>query len=123
MIHQATYECDKCHAIQETDEQFWTVGVKAVHHRYTSDSFVDETFKMDVCRTCLESFGIHVSRREKHEPPPPAPPTLEPLLSTSMSTLALLPSQSLKAPALVSTTANNGLISISPPKPEQLTSL
>ncbi len=80
MIHPATYECDKCKKIQDTPEQFWEVGIKAQAFNYTSDSFVNEKFKMQVCRPCLESFGIYAQQRKASEAPAPQPPTLEELI-------------------------------------------
>ncbi len=80
MIHPATYECDKCHAVQATDSQFWEVGIKCNHLNYTNNDFVDETFRMQVCRPCLEAFGIHVQARKRDEVPLPPPPTLEDLI-------------------------------------------
>lgn len=79
MIHPAIYECDKCHARQDTHDQFWTVGIKAESFQHNSNEFVDKKFKMQVCRACLESFGIYVQIKP-NEPPRPTPPTLEDLI-------------------------------------------
>lgn len=73
------YKCDKCGIVQETDKQFWEIGIIAnwvgiVRSPYQIDSFVNK-MSMHVCRKCLEDFGIHVQK--KPDQPEVAPPTLE----------------------------------------------
>lgn len=73
------YKCDKCGIVQETDPQFWEIGVIANwigigRSSYHTDSFVNK-MHMHVCRTCLEGFGIHIQK--KPDQPEVAPPTLE----------------------------------------------
>jgi hypothetical protein len=72
------YKCDKCGAVQNTDNQFWTIGVTAKSRERTSDSFVQGK-SMEVCRPCLESFGLFVSKKIE-EAPEYNPPTLEELI-------------------------------------------
>lgn len=81
MSRQVIYKCDKCGSEQATADQFWTVGVKASPLNYPHDMFVSNKHVMEVCRPCLESFGIHVQPTPKDQPQPPAPPTLEELIS------------------------------------------
>ena len=73
--------CDKCKKEVGHSEQFWTIGVRGActlpasyrMHYENADYFED--MKMDVCRPCLESFGIHVMKKADVEPP--QKPTLE----------------------------------------------
>lgn len=82
MSVRTIYKCDKCGAEQSTADQFWVVGVIA-HVRNgsinTYSPFVSQDHKMEVCRKCLESFGIHVQHRGP-KAPMPKPPTLEDLI-------------------------------------------
>jgi hypothetical protein len=80
MSVRTIYKCDKCGGEQDTEAQFWIVGVVADHigHKpncYAPTSFV-EKMSMQVCRPCLESFGIYVQIK-KNEPDPPVPTTEE----------------------------------------------
>lgn len=79
MSRKVIYTCDKCGAEQLTHEQFWTVGVQANHFGATVGpyDFVDGK-KLEVCRPCLESFGIHVTTKKNE--PQPKPPTVEELI-------------------------------------------
>ena len=79
MSIRTIYTCDKCGAEQKTQEQFWTVGVTANTLFSTSDYFVSG-MSIQVCRLCLESFGIYVQKRQFDDPPTPTPPTLEDLI-------------------------------------------
>lgn len=79
MSVKTIYICDKCQNEQPTAEQFWTVGVSANVHTYVGDHFV-EGKSMQVCRPCLESFGIYVRQKPNDATPPPAPPTVEELI-------------------------------------------
>ncbi len=78
------YKCDKCGAEQLNRSQFWTVGVKAYcidnpyGGSYEDAGFVSAAHKMEVCRPCLESFGINVQKREA--PPVQPTPSLEDLI-------------------------------------------
>jgi len=73
------YKCDKCDAEQKTQEEFWTVGVTALPYIGTTNTFVQGK-SMQVCRPCLESFGIYVQKKQPHELVIPMPPTLEDLI-------------------------------------------
>lgn len=69
-----TYKCDKCGNVQETPEQFWTIGVGAgIPTRAIS---IDRA--MQVCRRCLENLGYHV--KQPRPPNSPPPPTIEELI-------------------------------------------
>lgn len=77
MTVKTLYTCDKCGNVQETPKQFWTVRVIANHIKYPSQAFVKDKF-IQVCRFCLESFGLCV--HTKPDEPPPKFPTLEELI-------------------------------------------
>lgn len=75
-----TYKCDKCGKELDSAGQFWHVGVSAqsINTKLTVGLFV-EGKSMQVCRACLESFGIFV-RKRPNEPEPPSRPTIEDLI-------------------------------------------
>lgn len=77
MSIKTIYVCDNCGAEQHTPDQFWTVGVNAapVNYHFKNDEFVQGK-KLQVCRPCLESFGIHVQKKP-NEPEKPVPTTAE----------------------------------------------
>ena len=77
MSVRVIYTCDKCGNEQHTSEQFWTVGVTAIPSLAASRQFVPGK-SMQVCRACLESFGIYVQVKTG-EPPAPVP-TIEDLI-------------------------------------------
>lgn len=83
MTVKTIYICDKCGSEQDSSKQFWTVGVTAtcsIHpdpHGYRR--FVEDKY-LQVCRPCLESFGIHVQTRPEHKDNPPQIPTIEELI-------------------------------------------
>lgn len=79
MSIQTIYKCDKCGTEQATSTQFWTVGVVATYHGFHmgNKDYADGK-SMQVCRPCLESFGIHVM--QKQEENEVKPPTLEELI-------------------------------------------
>lgn len=79
MAFKTIYTCDKCGHEQEKPDQFWTVGVSAKHGIFPSDEFVMGK-SMHVCRTCLESFGIHVQKNPEREQNPPQIPSVEDLI-------------------------------------------
>lgn len=62
-----TYQCDKCGSKQLSPDQFWVVGVKAHPVNYTNDVYVSDKYKMHVCRSCLEKFGIHAKIKDSIE--------------------------------------------------------
>ena len=79
------YICDKCGNTQETENQFWTVGVTASHGKHPEgrNIYVKDKY-VQVCRPCLESFGIHVQQKPS-DPPKPKPPTVEELIREIIS--------------------------------------
>lgn len=82
MSVKTIYTCDKCNKEQETKEQFWSVGVVANHNheRKTSEGYTTYVadMSMQVCRSCLESFGIYVMKKKDVVVTEPIPePTLE----------------------------------------------
>ena len=78
MAITTTYKCDKCGKEQNTREQFWTVGVSASCSQATS-KYDAPYFKMEVCRACLESFGIYAQKVKEPEQQQKTP-TLEELI-------------------------------------------
>ena len=91
MSVKTLYTCDKCGSVQETADQFWTVGVTANHgmHPEAQNLYVNTvTIPLDkhvqVCRPCLESFGIHVMQKPS-DPPKPQLPTVEELIREIIS--------------------------------------
>lgn len=81
MAIKTIYICEKCGHEQLSSDQFWTVGVQAYHHNYSVGprEFV-EGKKIQLCRPCLESFGIYVQQRKDPEVQP-VTPTLEELIA------------------------------------------
>ena len=79
MSIKTEYICDKCGAVQASEEQFWELKVSAEHVDYTSTNrYVDAARTMQVCRQCLESLGYHVQVKPGQSTP--TPPTLEELI-------------------------------------------
>jgi hypothetical protein len=77
MTVKTIFICDKCGNEQLDANQFWTVGVTANHATYATATYV-EGKSLQVCRPCLESFGIHVHVR--HDELMSAPPSVEDLI-------------------------------------------
>jgi hypothetical protein len=77
MSIKTIYVCDNCGAEQHTPDQFWNVGVNAelVNYPFKNDKFVQSKM-LQVCRPCLESFGIYVQNKP-NEPEKPIPTTAE----------------------------------------------
>lgn len=76
------YKCDKCGKEQNDNKQFWTVGVSARCGESPSPGYLHSFVSgksMQVCRPCLESFGIHIQKKENEEVKV-QPPTLEDLI-------------------------------------------
>jgi ribosomal protein L40E len=66
---KTTYICDRCSAEQPTIDQFWSIGVWAVHNAGSySDSAQEHKRSIQVCRPCLEAFGVNVQRETKAQP-------------------------------------------------------
>ena len=70
------YTCDKCNKEQYTADQFWKVGVVARPNNNEITPYQTPVKSIQVCRLCLESFGIHVQKKEGVKPSP-SPPTIE----------------------------------------------
>lgn len=82
MSVKTIYTCDKCKGEQETDDQFWSVGVvaRADYNKKLDTGYTTyvSNMSMQVCRPCLESFGIHVTKKKDTVSPSNIPePTLE----------------------------------------------
>jgi hypothetical protein len=80
MAIRTIYTCDKCGEEHDTSNNFWNVGVMAHSMNYSpSDKTFVKDKSMQVCRPCLESFGIYVTTKV-NMPAPPAPPAVEELI-------------------------------------------
>ena len=83
MTTEIVLTCDRCkkNVKPNSDEQFWEVGIvtacrpRTIAHKQLY--CVDAKYKMEVCRDCIEDFGMVPSERT---PPPPAPPSLEDMI-------------------------------------------
>lgn len=67
-VIKTTYICDKCGQEQDKREQFWALGVWASHTGGYHESVVEHKLSIQVCRPCLESFGVHVQKETKAAP-------------------------------------------------------
>lgn len=92
------YTCDKCGSEQEKPEQFWQIGVvtkQAGLNVPTLKGGNYETFttgkSLQICRPCLESFGIFAQKKEGIEQP--EPPTTEELIVDILDRCGIHPSQ------------------------------
>ena len=79
MSVRTIYKCDKCGDEQNNNNQFWTVGVTANCGCHTSEEYVAGK-SMQVCRTCLEGFGIHIQKKTGQAEQPKVP-SVEELLA------------------------------------------
>lgn len=80
MAIKTIYTCDNCGNEQEKPDQFWVVGVNATHILSAPNKEFVSGKHMQVCRPCLESFGIHVQKKPDHEQNPPQIPSVEDLI-------------------------------------------
>lgn len=66
MSIRTIYKCDKCGKEQETNNQFWFLKLIANCGESPASGYTHSTpvHQMQVCRECLEAFGIHVTRKE-----------------------------------------------------------
>jgi hypothetical protein len=71
MSVRTIYKCDKCGAEQDESEQFWKVMISAQIINYYGSSYPVKDIQ--VCRPCLESFGIHDQRPVAVKETAPAP--------------------------------------------------
>ena len=79
MTIQTIYICDKCGSKQSTQEQFWNVSVHANVVSQGMSVYPVAKMTMQVCRHCLEAFGIYTQPKANGEPVP-EPLTLEDLI-------------------------------------------
>lgn len=89
MIYDPIRECDKCKRKVEKDEQFWALNLRAQERSTRYKNIEDEypTRSIDVCRPCLESFGIYT--RNKPEPEKLTPPGIEAMLREILSLMGV----------------------------------
>ena len=76
MSVRTIYTCEKCGAEQAKPDQFWVVGIQA---HCINDRPYGQVKQMQVCRLCLEAFGIYDNRPAEVQAVNP-PPTLEDLI-------------------------------------------
>lgn len=74
MAYKMLYTCDKCGDTSESSVQFWTIGITANCSVFASNQMVADK-SLNVCRPCLESFGVHVIVRK--DEPVKETPTIE----------------------------------------------
>lgn len=78
------YKCDKCGAEQaipsmDSPVQFWQVKISSRPYPLQQfQPYGTAPVTINVCRPCLESFGINVTK-QKDKPAPP-PPSVEDLI-------------------------------------------
>jgi hypothetical protein len=90
MATTTIHTCDKCKQEIRDINQKWVLKVTADSY-YTLSRFQSTPLKeLEVCRPCLESFGIHV--KTKPTPDTPPPPTVEELF-TELVQRCQLPSE------------------------------
>jgi len=73
------YTCDRCGTEQNSSQNFWVIGIAAHHSVYkslTEREFIRD-MSMQVCRPCLEHFGVHVISRPDPKSEAKEEPTLE----------------------------------------------
>ena len=80
MTIETIYKCDKCGSEQSDNKQFWKVGVFASSFNCQAPPYITSVSgkEIQVCRSCLESFGIYVQKKKDEEPP--KLPTIEELI-------------------------------------------
>ena len=78
---KTSYICDKCGAVQDSPEQFWTIGLVYSHQgaTYLQYSTPKKKHTMQLCRRCLVDLGILIPANTD-EPVSQSPPTLEELI-------------------------------------------
>ena len=67
MSIKTIYTCDKCKNEQESQQQFWSVGIVANCPPSESSTYTITGLTIQVCRPCLDSFGIYVSEKKRKE--------------------------------------------------------
>ena len=84
MSVKTIYTCDKCGKEQNSPNQFWRIGV-VVSPDFKQPLAADYTVyannkSMEVCRECLENFGIYTSKKTLESKPEIANITIEDLI-------------------------------------------
>lgn len=74
------YKCDKCGNEEKSSGDFWNVGISANPINYSHGSNIIQRLQIQICRQCLESFGIKVHKKP-NVAPGPTPPTIEELIT------------------------------------------
>jgi len=75
---KVTYCCDRCKAEQDKPEQFWEIGI-ITKSAGAGWPYSTPTQKIQLCRLCIEYFGIvpYVKTPVEQQVPPP---TLEDMI-------------------------------------------
>lgn len=86
MSVRTIYTCERCKKDQDTESDFYTVGILVqsgsedfTNMGYGNKRCVDSGKQMQVCRTCLEAMGISPWQPEQ-KPQDTPPPSLEDLI-------------------------------------------
>ena len=87
MATKTIHTCDKCGTEISGSDQKWKVGVFAkcmlpsalADSNFSTRYEVTKDHAMEVCRPCLEAFGIYATKKEQPQEAP-QPPTLEDLI-------------------------------------------
>ena len=90
MSVQTIYKCDKCSKEQPTMVQFWEISIsaKAIDDPYPGR----QTATIQVCRACLESYGIY-AKKETKEAVGYSPPSTEELILEVLGRCGIQPTQ------------------------------
>ena len=78
MAVKTTYTCDKCKKVQEEKGDLWHVGISVNCGKPAS--YTNAPLRMEVCRPCLESFGIYMKDKDTGSIVTDPIPTLEALI-------------------------------------------
>lgn len=95
MSVRTIYTCEKCGREQETSEQFWKIGVVVQSYNSRPDSsttFVERPRRLEVCRPCLQSFGIFCHPKPG-DPAPVPEPTIEDLIVDLLARVGIVPTE------------------------------
>lgn len=80
MSNVTIYTCDLCGAKQDSNDQFWRIGIGYKHYPRTGELKVHTSLSADACRSCMEKIKILPGNWSKPEPksePYPEPTVAE----------------------------------------------
>ena len=90
MSVQTIYKCDKCSKEQPTMAQFWEISISANTIDDPRSGYPRATIQ--VCRACLESYGIY-AKKETKEAVGYSPPSTEELILEVLGRCGIQPTQ------------------------------